>query len=107
MGLIRTGLTLAGGYGLVKAASKAANEYQDKKDQRHSQPQPQSYPAHQQYGPGGQNQQMGYVYPNQMNHAYPQSQPRAVEPQMRNGEGAPPSYYQHGSAQEYYSGRKN
>ncbi|KAJ5825275.1 hypothetical protein N7474_002413 [Penicillium riverlandense] len=101
MGLIKTGLALAGGYGLIKAASKAANEYQDKKDKGHSQTQTQSYP-HQQYGPG-QNQQVGYIYPTQMDNAYSQSQSRAVEPQMKNGEGAPPPYYQHGSAQGYHS----
>ncbi|KAJ5219057.1 uncharacterized protein N7498_001156 [Penicillium cinerascens] len=114
MGLIKTGLTLAGGYGLIKAASKAANDYHDGKAKRHSQNQPQSYP-HQQYHPG-QEQQMGYTYPNQMNNTFSQPQSRAVEHQMKHGEPTPPPYHQvsnfemphqtqHGSAQEYYSGK--
>ncbi|KAJ5122110.1 hypothetical protein N7448_003240 [Penicillium atrosanguineum] len=105
MGLIKTGLTLAGGYGLIKAASKAAHEYEDKKDKRYGQNQPQSYP-NQQYNPG-YNQQMGYSYPNQGNNTRPQSQSRSVEPQTKDREDAPPSYYQRGSAQEYYSGKGN
>ncbi|OQE25552.1 hypothetical protein PENSTE_c006G02139 [Penicillium steckii] len=34
MGLIKTGLALAGGYGLIKAASKAANDHEEKKQHR-------------------------------------------------------------------------
>ncbi|KAJ5852205.1 uncharacterized protein N7529_011590 [Penicillium soppii] len=40
MGLIKTGITLAGTFGLIKAAEKAVNNYEDKKKQRTSQSQP-------------------------------------------------------------------
>ncbi|KAJ6119544.1 hypothetical protein N7523_003824 [Penicillium sp. IBT 18751x] len=82
MGLIKTGLVLAGGYGLIKAASN------------------------QQHQPG-HDQKMGYLYQNQMSNIDPRSQSRAVVPQTKDGRGAPPPYYQHGSAQEYYFGRSN
>ncbi|KAI9926965.1 hypothetical protein ASPWEDRAFT_188128 [Aspergillus wentii DTO 134E9] len=34
MGLIKTGVMLAGAYGLIKTSSKAANDYQEKKNQQ-------------------------------------------------------------------------
>ncbi|RAK95264.1 uncharacterized protein BO80DRAFT_266656 [Aspergillus ibericus CBS 121593] len=34
MGLIKTGIQLVGAYGLLRAGSKAANEYQEKKKSR-------------------------------------------------------------------------
>ncbi|GKZ26415.1 hypothetical protein AbraIFM66951_004919 [Aspergillus brasiliensis] len=34
MGLIKTGIQLAGAYGLLRAGSKAANEYQEKKQSK-------------------------------------------------------------------------
>ncbi|KAJ5364166.1 uncharacterized protein N7496_009879 [Penicillium cataractarum] len=136
MGLIKTGLTLAGGYGLIKAASKAVNDYEVKKQRRSNQPQNQ----HQQQYPGHEPQ-MGYMQGNQTYHNASQPQwssstepqyhhgnhtsnnlsrevhPRIVGDNSRSYAKAPPPYYQGqvferqgdaqpGSAQEYYSGKK-
>ncbi|KAJ5085774.1 hypothetical protein N7532_010545 [Penicillium argentinense] len=74
MGLIKTGLTLAGGYGLIKAASKAVNDHEEKKQKRPSSntnmpPSPPQMPYH----PGYNESQMGYMYQNQANaHSHPQ-----------------------------------
>ncbi|KAE8366270.1 hypothetical protein BDV27DRAFT_156126 [Aspergillus caelatus] len=64
MGLIKTGLTLAGGYGLLKAASKAVNEYEDKKQKRSSQPEHQ----YQQHNYLGHEPHMNYMPASQANH---------------------------------------
>ncbi|KAJ5217857.1 uncharacterized protein N7469_011482 [Penicillium citrinum] len=62
MGLIKTGLVLAGGYGLIKAASRAANDHEDKKQQRQN--------KNGRYGPSVYHQEpntsnMDYMYRNQ------------------------------------------
>ncbi|KAJ5587015.1 uncharacterized protein N7459_002780 [Penicillium hispanicum] len=87
MGLIKTGLALAGTYGLIKAASKAANEHEEKKQQRHNQPQ---YPPPSQYHPG-YNPQTGYVHGNHMNQ-HPAAQPQWRSPYPYE---APPNYESH------------
>ncbi|KAJ5764143.1 hypothetical protein N7533_002824 [Penicillium manginii] len=64
MGLFKTGLVLAGGYGLVKAVSKAANDHEDKKQKRQN----QNMPPYQ-----GQNDtKMSHMYQAQPNNQYPQ-----------------------------------
>ncbi|CAI7652660.1 unnamed protein product [Penicillium pancosmium] len=78
MGLIKTGLVLAGGYGLIKAASRAANDHEDKKQNRQN----QNMQPYQ-----GQNEsQMGYMYQNQPKNqaTYPQWAPNH-EQQSHNG----------------------
>ncbi|KAH8700752.1 hypothetical protein BGW36DRAFT_135219 [Talaromyces proteolyticus] len=83
MGLIKTGLTIAGGYGLIKAASKAANSYEEKKQNRPIQPQYQ--PPPQQYQPG-HDQQTGNMYTNPMNNSQPHPQWRSpYESQQNHG----------------------
>ncbi|KAJ5678960.1 hypothetical protein N7462_007204 [Penicillium macrosclerotiorum] len=79
MGLIKTGLILAGGYGLIKAASKATNDYEVKKQKRQNQQQYkfQSQPQYQQQYPI-HNPQMGCTCGNQTNDA--QSQPQWRSP---------------------------
>ncbi|KAJ5748328.1 uncharacterized protein N7511_010024 [Penicillium nucicola] len=67
MGLIKTGLALAGSYGLIKAASKAANDYEDKKLKRNGQA------------------QYSHNYDTQANHG-----PAMNGPAMND-----PGYYQH------------
>ncbi|KAJ5444130.1 uncharacterized protein N7458_008002 [Penicillium daleae] len=66
MGLIKTGLALAGGYGLIKAASKAVNDYEDKKQRRSTQIQQQYYAGHE--------PQMGNMQGSQMCHQNSQPQ---------------------------------
>ncbi|KAJ5183503.1 hypothetical protein N7492_001119 [Penicillium capsulatum] len=85
MGLIKTGLVLAGGYGLIKSASKAANEHEDKKQRRQSPP-PQQHPG---YGPPGN--MYGNQYGNQMHHPHGPAQPHPYNQQP---------YY--GNQQQYY-----
>ncbi|KAJ5084909.1 hypothetical protein NUU61_009488 [Penicillium alfredii] len=72
MGLIKTGIALAGAYGLMKAGSKAANEHEDKRNQRYRQQQQPPYTQQPPYEhPGPQ----GYYGPNPNNP--PQSSPYA------------------------------
>ncbi|KAJ5706090.1 hypothetical protein N7536_001779 [Penicillium majusculum] len=133
MGLIKTGLALAGAYGLIKAASKAAAEHEDKKQNHQNTSQQQSYPNH--------NPQMGHMDGNQINNPHfqpsypihgprsnhrsdvyepsPQAQSRSIQQQSmgytRTTENPPPYYQSHpyeiqgdgktGSAQEYYKSK--
>ncbi|KAJ5969708.1 hypothetical protein N7501_005956 [Penicillium viridicatum] len=134
MGLIKTGLALAGAYGLIKAAPKAAAEHEDKKQNRQNTSQQPYYPNH--------NTQMGHINGNQMNNHHiqpsyplhgsrsnydsnvyepsPQAQSRSIQQQSmrytRTMENPPPYYQSHpdeiqgngktGSAQEYYKSKK-
>ncbi|KAE8324016.1 hypothetical protein BDV39DRAFT_126468 [Aspergillus sergii] len=130
MGLIKTGLTLAGGYGLLKAASKAVNEYEDKKHKRSSQPEHQ----YQQHNYLGREPHMNYMHspqPQWQSHHEPQyyhgshtgynyfleRQPCSAQENRKSyGGQTPPPYHrgygqtqgvvQTGSAQEYDPGRK-
>ncbi|KAJ5607068.1 hypothetical protein N7537_003687 [Penicillium hordei] len=112
MGLIKTGLTLAGVYGLIKAASKAASEHEDKKQNLQNTSQQQYYPNH--------NPQRGYMNGNSMNNPHvqpsypphgprsnhsdvyepsPQAQSRSIQQQsmgyIRTMENPPPYYQSH------------
>ncbi|PWY88092.1 hypothetical protein BO94DRAFT_535100 [Aspergillus sclerotioniger CBS 115572] len=75
MGLIKTGIQLAGAYGLLRAGSKAANEYKEKKqsNQNQNQNQNQHYNCHNHHG-HGQYQQPQYQQPQyqQTHHQQPQ-----------------------------------
>ncbi|KAJ5528784.1 hypothetical protein N7527_002177 [Penicillium freii] len=133
MGLIKTGIALAGAYGLIKAASKAADKHEEKKQNRQSNSQQQHHPNH--------NLQMGHMNGNQMNNHHvqpsyplhgsranhgsdvyepsPQAQSRSIQQQTmgysRTMENPPPYYQSHpyeiqgngktGSAQEYYKSK--
>ncbi|KOS41629.1 hypothetical protein ACN38_g7488 [Penicillium nordicum] len=133
MGLIKTGLTLAGAYGLIKVASKAATEHEDKKQNRQNTSLKQYYPNY--------NPQMDHMNDYQMNNTHvqpsypihgprsnhgndvyghsPQAQSRSIRQQSmgytRTMENPPPYYQSHpceiqgdgktGSAQEYYKSK--
>ncbi|CAI7592632.1 unnamed protein product [Penicillium bialowiezense] len=88
MGLIKTGLTLAGGYGLIKAASKAANSHEEKKQKRGNHPQyPQSFdPGMPYHGPNPNGPPNGY---------YQNHQPYQSHEMPANG------YYQNRQSQPY------
>ncbi|KAJ5911513.1 uncharacterized protein N7473_000816 [Penicillium subrubescens] len=103
MGLIKTGLTLAGGYALIKAASKAVNDHEDKKQRRtnqsQNQPQQGNMQENQMYHHSSQPQ---YHHGNHNAHNIRDNQ-RGFENPINQ---SPPPYHQAGSAQEYYSGKK-
>ncbi|KAJ5361081.1 hypothetical protein N7541_001925 [Penicillium brevicompactum] len=91
MGLIKTGLTLAGSYGLIKAASKgtrAANSHEEKKQKRGNHPQhPQSFDQGMPYyGPNPNGPPNGY---------YQSHQPYQPHEMPANG------YYQNHQSQPY------
>ncbi|OOF96798.1 hypothetical protein ASPCADRAFT_129867 [Aspergillus carbonarius ITEM 5010] len=93
MGLIKTGIQLAGAYGLLRAGSKAANEYQEKKQSNqsqnhqcncryHGQSQPQYQPP--------QNQQPQYQQPHYQQPHY--QQPHYQQPHYRESQYQQPQY---------------
>ncbi|OJI83601.1 hypothetical protein ASPTUDRAFT_122816 [Aspergillus tubingensis CBS 134.48] len=107
MGLIKTGIQLAGAYGLLKAGSKAANEFQEKKQSNQNQnqnhqcscchhhqqpPHPQQFPPHQQ-APLQQVPHHEYGYNNNAQMYSPQGGPQY----MNNGPhyANPGPQYQH------------
>ncbi|KAJ5294662.1 hypothetical protein PENANT_c006G04225 [Penicillium antarcticum] len=108
MGLIKTGLALAGTYGLIKAASKAANDHEDKKLKRNNQA--QQYNGHNyQMNDGlamnspGYHQGHGYgvardlPFDGNSQHLNQAPQSRGYELQHNHGRvisASPPSYYQ-------------
>ncbi|KAJ6079661.1 hypothetical protein N7467_009414 [Penicillium canescens] len=110
MGLIKTGLALAGSYGLIKAASKAANDYEDKKLKRNTQAQQsRSYEPQMNYGPAingpsaGYYQGQGYVvtrnvpFDGNSQHSNEPNYSHGHEPQRNhasNMSGPPPPYHQ-------------
>ncbi|RAH75650.1 uncharacterized protein BO66DRAFT_467319 [Aspergillus aculeatinus CBS 121060] len=66
MGLIKTGIQLAGAYGLLKVSSKAANDFQEKKQQTQAR-QCQCHHHHPDHHPQ-QYQQSHYAYDHRMNY---------------------------------------
>ncbi|PYI07752.1 hypothetical protein BO78DRAFT_84019 [Aspergillus sclerotiicarbonarius CBS 121057] len=97
MGLIKTGIQLAGAYGLLRAGSKAANEFQDKKQSNQNQNHHcNCHHHHEQY------QQPPYQQPQfQQPYQQPQYQQQYQQPQYHQ------QYQQYQQPQPGYDPRMN